>query len=500
MELIEKCTSLSIDQIIVLPDVQERVQLFQEHAALAKQQIQRCSKVYENLVVLDLRKEETIYAVNRFMIYALYPDAQISIHVMWGLKQQNTVFAIGKSIVNRSSPVNIGELCLAYGGGGHRNAGTCQVANEAAGDTLKEIIEKIHTQSLTPVGAGKASYPYSKTKCTTVSSFNRRWCMEQCYKHFDHKERTLIYWWRKEHLSLREIARRLRRSHTSISRELQRNLWCGQHYYPRGAQLIAEGRLHQRAKRARLKSPAVREYVHQKLHLGWTPELIAGRLRHQSELPAVCHESIDQYIDGVTPELIPLLPRHHPKRKRKWPYRKTGERIKNRTSLEARPQAATMRQECGHWEADMLVAGDRTHGLNVLVDRKSRLTHISFLANKTAVITKQAMYRRLKAYPDLLKQSITYDNGSENTLHEELNEALGSTSFFCAPYHSWEKGRVEQMNGLIRRFLPKGTNFTELRHSVFNRIEQLLNNRPRKCLHYRTPYEVFREARGALHG
>ncbi|WP_447963825.1 exopolyphosphatase [Nitrospira sp. Ecomares 2.1] len=156
MELIEKCISLSIDEIIALPDVQERVQLFQQHADLAKEQIKRCSTVHENLVVLDLRGEETIYAVNRFMIYALYPDCNLSIHVMWGLKQQNTVFAIGSSIVNRSSTVNIGELCLSYGGGGHRNAGTCQVANEVAGGTLKEIIEKIHMQSLIAVGAGKA--------------------------------------------------------------------------------------------------------------------------------------------------------------------------------------------------------------------------------------------------------------------------------------------------------------------------------------------------------
>ena len=153
MELIEKCISLTIDEIIALPDVQERVQLFQEHAELAKQQIQRCSTVHGKLVVLDLRNEEPIYAVNRFMIYALYPDCNMSIHVMWGLKQQNTVLAIGSSIVNRSSTNNIGELCLAYGGGGHRNAGTCQVENEKADETLKEIIEKIHTQGLAPVGA-----------------------------------------------------------------------------------------------------------------------------------------------------------------------------------------------------------------------------------------------------------------------------------------------------------------------------------------------------------
>jgi len=156
MELIEQCISLTIDEIIALPDVQERVQLFQEHAELAKEQIQRCSTIHNNLVVLDLRDEEPIYAVNRFMIYALYPECNMSIHVLWGLKKQNTVFAIGKSIVNRRSTSNIGELCLAYGGGGHQNAGTCQIANEVASETLKEIIEKIHRPELTAVAAGES--------------------------------------------------------------------------------------------------------------------------------------------------------------------------------------------------------------------------------------------------------------------------------------------------------------------------------------------------------
>ena len=324
--------------------------------------------------------------------------------------------------------------------------------------------------------------------------------MEQSYRHFDHKERTLIYWWRKEKLTLREIGRRLRRSHTSISRELRRNHWCGQSYFPSGAQMLAAYRLKRRAKRERLKSNSVRAYVHEKLSIGWTPELIAGRLKQQGELPTVCHESIYQYIYCCAQHLIGYLPRQHPKRKPKRPYRKTGERIKNRTGLEQRPKAADTRQECGHWEADMIVAGDRQHGLTVLVDRKSRLTHISVLANKTAMGTKQVIRRRLSGYPATLKQSITYDNGSENTCHEELNKALGTKSFFCAPYHSWEKGSVEQVNGLIRRFLPKGSNFDDLAHGEINRIEKLLNHRPRKCLAYRTPYEVFREARGALDG
>jgi len=158
MELIEQCISLTMDEIIALPDVQERVQLFQEHAELAKEQIQRCSTIHDNLVVLDLRDEETIYAVNRFMIYALYPECNMSIHVLWGLKKQNTVFALGKSIVNRSSTINIGELCLTYGGGGHQNAGTCQIANEVASETLKEIIEKIHSPELIAVGAGETCH------------------------------------------------------------------------------------------------------------------------------------------------------------------------------------------------------------------------------------------------------------------------------------------------------------------------------------------------------
>ena len=323
--------------------------------------------------------------------------------------------------------------------------------------------------------------------------------MGKSYRHLDYTERALIYWWRKEQLSLRAIARRLQRSHASISRELKRHLWCGLHYYPRGAQILYTYRLERRVQRDRLKSQPVRESVHQKLHLGWTPELIAGRLKFHSHLPSVCHESIYQYIYGVAPDLIASLPRYHPKRKPKRPYRKTGERIKYRTSVAWRPQAANTRKKCGHWEADRLVAGDRTHGLNVLVDRKSRLTRMSFLKTKTAAVTNNVMLRRLRAYPRALTQSMTYDNGSENTLHEELNEALGTASYFCAPYQSWEKGSVEQVNGLIRRFFPKGTNFHELGHGEINRVEKLLNNRPRKCLHYRTPYEVFREARGALH-
>ncbi|MCZ6800763.1 MAG: IS30 family transposase [Nitrospirae bacterium] len=322
--------------------------------------------------------------------------------------------------------------------------------------------------------------------------------MPKNYQHLDLTERILISGWRNEQLSLRTIARRLQRSHASISRELRRNLWGGRQYWPPRAQILARARLQNRACRERLKSKRGRAYVHQQLQKGWTPELIAGRLHRQKKLPSVCHESIYQYIYAVAPDLSGLLPRHHAKRKPKRPYRKTGARIPNRTSVALHAPAATARREYGHWEADTLVAGDRQHGLNVLVERKSRLTHLSLLVTKTDAATKHAILRRLHAYPDALTQSITYDHGSENTLHEEINRALDTQSFFCAPYNSWEKGSVEQINGLIRRFFPKGTNFLALGRTAIHRVEQLLNNRPRKCLHYRTPYEVFREARGAL--
>lgn len=144
MQLIDYCRNHSIKQILELPDVKERTDLYFEHDSKARQQIQKCATVYDNLVVLDLRNEEIIYATNRFTLYALYPKTNMSIHVLWGLKQQNTVFAVGKSILNRSSNTNVGELCLKYNGGGHLNAGTCQVANDEAEATLKVLIEKIN--------------------------------------------------------------------------------------------------------------------------------------------------------------------------------------------------------------------------------------------------------------------------------------------------------------------------------------------------------------------
>lgn len=144
MKLIDLCKDQPIEKIMEDSDVKERAELYIDQQIQCISQINRCASIHKNLVVLDLREEEIIYAGNRFVIYALFPEQNISIHVMWGLKKQNTVFATGKSIFNKTSNTNIGELMLRYGGGGHKNAGTCQVSNDRAEDTLQELIISIN--------------------------------------------------------------------------------------------------------------------------------------------------------------------------------------------------------------------------------------------------------------------------------------------------------------------------------------------------------------------
>jgi nanoRNase/pAp phosphatase (c-di-AMP/oligoRNAs hydrolase) len=143
MQLIDSCLNLSIDEILASPDVAERVALYREHADAAVEQITRCSTVHDRVVVLDLRDEELIHPTNRFLVYALYPDCTVSIHVLWGLRQQNTVFAVGRSILDRSSNVDVGALMLAHGGGGHEAAGTCQIDNERAESVLDVLVRTI---------------------------------------------------------------------------------------------------------------------------------------------------------------------------------------------------------------------------------------------------------------------------------------------------------------------------------------------------------------------
>ena len=139
LQLIDRCREACAQEVLALPDVAERASLFQAHRERFEAQLHRCTRLQGQVAVVDLRGEETIYAGNRFMVYALFPQCKLSMHVMWGLRQQNTVFAIGKSILDRSSTVNVGAVCLARGGGGHEAAGTCQVANSDAEAAKAEL-------------------------------------------------------------------------------------------------------------------------------------------------------------------------------------------------------------------------------------------------------------------------------------------------------------------------------------------------------------------------
>jgi IS30 family transposase len=257
-------------------------------------------------------------------------------------------------------------------------------------------------------------------------------------------------------------------------------------------------RMSQRSRRGPLKSAETRQYVEEKLSLGWSPEIISGRLELDQNLTRVSHEAIYQYIYKYAPELIKYLPRHHKRRRKKHPYRKQSPAIANKTSIIDRPEEINNRLEIGHWESDSIESKGRKCGLNVLLERTTRLVQITKLSSKKSIDTFHAIEKKLSFFPDAFIKSITYDNGTENTRHLQVNDALKCNSYFCQPYHSWEKGSVEQINGLIRRYLPKGTDFTLIHHSKIKEIEMALNNRPRKCLNFKTPLEVYTEMCGAL--
>lgn len=311
------------------------------------------------------------------------------------------------------------------------------------------------------------------------------------YKHLTEEERDMIAVLKAEGVSLLGIAREIGRHKSTILRELNRNappIHKG-YYLSHKAQERAKNRWAATHKRERLKSEEIRTYVESKLNEGWSPEIIAGRLSIDKPGNSISHEAIYQYIYGERKELITCLVRRHRKRMIKGHSRKhQRSHIPNRVSISDRPEIVEERRRIGDWENDLMVSRQSKVALNVLADRKSRVTFLKKLPQKTAGNTKRAIIESLIGYPAC---TITYDNGSENTEHEGINKVLDTTSYFCEPYHSWEKGTVENTIGLIRRWLPKKTDLAQVGEAEIIGIESWLNNRPRKCLNYMTPLEVF---------
>ncbi|MCK4935570.1 MAG: IS30 family transposase [Elusimicrobiales bacterium] len=311
------------------------------------------------------------------------------------------------------------------------------------------------------------------------------------YRHLTKEERDKLSVLRSKGWKLREIAAKLGRNIGTLSRELKRNGRRGQ-YLPHKAQERTESRASQSHKKKRLKTYALRNDIEKQLMNKWSPEIISGRLKKQNGGKTVIScESIYQWIYREAPHLIGYLARAHKSRYPKYHKRTKYSTIPNRISIEERPIKATRREEAGHWETDLVVSSKSKYALQVCVERKSRKTLIRKIGNKTVNESIFALENMLKNYPKDLRASITYDNGSENTGHERLNEIIGTKSYFCAPYASWEKGSVENRNGIIRRFFPKKTDFAKVENDKIKEVESWINNRPMKCLGFQTPAEVF---------
>lgn len=316
------------------------------------------------------------------------------------------------------------------------------------------------------------------------------------YQHLSKEERDLIAVLKAKGCSMREIGESLGRDKATISRELQRNapeIHKG-YYLSHKAQERAKERWSVSHFRNRLKNQAIRGYVEKRLKAGLSPELIAGRLRLDDPGSRISHEAIYQYVYANRQDLIGYLVRHNKKRKHRGYSRKHKKsHIPNRVFIEERPAIVAKRERVGDWEADTVVSRKSKAALQVLGDRSSRLVIIRKIKRTTSAAVRKVIQETLGAYPLDIRQTITYDNGHENVEHEQINKKLGTASFFCHPYHSWEKGTVENLIGLIRRSLPKRTDFRKISDDRIAAIEYTLNSRPRKCLAFRTPFEVFRQ-------
>ena len=324
--------------------------------------------------------------------------------------------------------------------------------------------------------------------------------MNKKYTQLTSEERDRIAVLRAEGMNLSKIAQVVGRNKSTICRELTRNKSpIYNSYLSTRAHERAVKRKSEAAQRPRLKNKALVSYVIEKLRLGWSPEQIAGRLSHEIPGQTISHEAIYQFIyDKQTLRVVdlrPHLPRRHRKRLPHGHSRKHRKlHIPQRVSINERPAYINERLEYGHWEVDTMISRQSAASLAVALERLSRRLHIAELPAQSAKNLRIAMNRRLGRHPQSLRKSITYDNGSENVEHMLINKTLCTQSYFCEPYHSWEKGSVEHALSLIRRFLPKKTNFATITKEQIKQIEMLLNNRPRKCLSYKTPNEVFNQA------
>lgn len=296
---------------------------------------------------------------------------------------------------------------------------------------------------------------------------------------------------------MREIARALNRSPATLSRELRRNRAPVYNIYlAHRAQQRAVLRKHDSVQRERIRDKRMQRFIMRKLTRRWSPEIISRLVPQYLPGTAISPEAVYQFIYhsplGKQHNLKQYLIRAHRLRKARGYSRKhTKSHIPQRVSIDQRPALVQQRTQPGHWESDAIISRQSKAAIAVMLERKSRKVKLTKLPAKTSQHFKNALTRSLSHYPPHMRQTITYDNGSENVQHLDVNRVLGTNSYFCHPFHSWEKGSVENVIGLVRIFLPKRTDFAIITKERLKHVERLINNRPRKCLGYRTPHEDF---------
>lgn len=312
-------------------------------------------------------------------------------------------------------------------------------------------------------------------------------------------ERQLIESMLRNGAKIKSISIITGRDHSVVSREIKRNRGDYLPYNARTAQEVADRRARKTNKRKLDKNKFLRDYVVEKLKESWSPEQIAGRLKNHPPPKLngviISHEQIYEYIyadgqDEFGQKLYGFLRRKQPLRQKRYSRKSHKQTILGRISINQRPQEINERLTYGHWESDTLL-GKYRQGVTVQYERKSQLVRVQKLPNLKAESTKQAIHENIVDLPDYLRLSITHDNGSENADHYKLRDDLNLQTYFCDPYSAWQKGGVENANGLLREYIPKRADLNNYTDNDIRIIQEKLNNRPRKKLQFLSPNEII---------
>ena len=291
-----------------------------------------------------------------------------------------------------------------------------------------------------------------------------------------------------------DIATAMGRDSSTLYREMIRNnaQVNNVQYRANRAQLRTDERKKHSHARERLKNPALKKYIIRKLKEEWTPELIVGKIQLDKPGLKTNHESIYLWIYNDRRDLIKYLPRaHRIRQKRSSIKNKRCIRVQDRTMIEMRPNKIEDRNEEGHWEADTAVSRQSKAAITAAVERKTRFLIVKKIKCKTSDCMHNALVASLKELPKNLRKTITYDNGTENANHILTDDVLQTKSYFCNPYHSWEKGSIENRIGMIRKYFPKKTDWVLITQRQIDKVVNKINTRPMKCLGFKTPKEVF---------